>query len=261
MPEAVQQYVTHRDLLEVERSKRSILETFEDDLSKYSSKRSSALLRQVFDKVPRLVSNHITYSRISSEVKSTVVAAALHELNKAKVITEIYRSAANGVPLGAQVNEKIFKLIFLDVGLLSTQLDLSFLDLHQINELTLVHQGVIAEQFIGQHLLYLRPFFERPSLYYWQRDKKSSQAEIDYVISHRQQVIPIEVKAGKAGTLKSMNLFMEEKNLDFGVRFSSNLPEKIMTSSNKKILSLPLYLVMELHRLIEAQDDCPVDHV
>jgi predicted AAA+ superfamily ATPase len=251
MPEAIQQYVTYRDLLEVERAKRSILETYEDDLSKYASKRSLSLLRQVFDKVPRLVSKHIKYSEINSEVKSTVVAEALHQLDKAKVITEIYRSSSNGVPLGAQLNEKIFKLIFLDVGLLSTQLDLSFLDLHEINELTLVHQGVIAEQFIGQHLLYLRPFFEPPSLYYWQRDKKSSQAEIDYVISHRQKVIPIEVKAGKAGTLKSMHLFMEEKDLDFGLRFSSNLPDEIMTSANKKILTLPLYLITELHRLIQ----------
>lgn len=252
MPESVQNYVTHRDWVEVERSKRSILETYQDDLTKYAAKRALPILRQVFDKIPHLISQKIKYSEINAEVKSTIVSQAIHQLSMAKIITQVYHSASNGVPLGAQLNEKIFKLIFLDVGLLSTQLDLSYLDLHKIEELTFVHEGVIAEQFIGQQLLYLRPSFEAPSLYYWQREKKSSNAQVDYVISQHQQVIPVEVKAGKMGSLKSLHLFMKEKNLNIGLRFSSHHPDTIITPENRTVLSLPLYLVSEVRRLVQS---------
>ena len=109
---------------------------------------------------------------------------------------------------------------------------------------------MLAEQFIGQHLLYMKPYYEPPHLYYWRREMKSSQAEIDYVISYRQKIIPIEVKAGKTGTLKSLHLFMAEKNALLGVRFSSQLPSLVSDSQGKTLLSLPLYMVGQLTRLL-----------
>lgn len=250
MPEAIQEYVLHQDFMAVERVKRSILDTYQDDFSKYGDNVSPHFLRSVFDKIPRLVAQQIKYSEINPNVRSTVIAQNIHLLAMANIIAIVYHSAANGVPLGAQINEKIFKLIFLDAGLLSTQLGLSFLDLHDIAELNMVHGGMLAEQFIGQHLLYMRPYYEPPDLYYWRREKKSSQAEIDYVITHRQNVIPIEVKAGKSGTLKSMHLFMEEKRLFFGVKFSSQLPSTTLNDEGQGILALPLYIVGQLSRLL-----------
>jgi predicted AAA+ superfamily ATPase len=249
MPEAIQQYVIQKDFIAVEKVKHAILETYQDDFSKYASLKSAHYLRSVFEKIPGLIAQKIKYSFIDPNVKSTVVAHHIQKLAMAKIITIIVHSACNGVPLGAQLNEKIFKLIFLDNGLLSTQLGLSFLDLHDCTELNLVHSGMLAEQFIGQHLLTMRPYYESPHLYYWQREEKSSQAEIDYVVSYRQKIIPIEVKAGKTGTLKSLHLFMQEKNCSLGVRFSS-LPPSIVQVDGKSIWSLPLYLVSQLPRLL-----------
>jgi predicted AAA+ superfamily ATPase len=250
MPEAVQAYVLHQDFMMIERVKRSILDTYQDDFSKYSTVQPPHLLRSIFEKIPGLIAQQIKYSQINPDIKSTIISRNIRLLAMAKIITLVYHSASNGVPLGAQINEKLFKLIFLDAGLLSTQLGLSFLDLHNCAELNFVHGGMLAEQFIGQHLLYMKPYYEPPHLYYWRREMKSSQAEIDYVISHRQKIIPIEVKAGKSGTLKSLHLFMEEKGLSLGVKFSSQQPSSITNAQGSTLLSLPLYMVGQLQRLL-----------
>lgn len=253
MPEAIQNYISNQNdsmwAKSVERVKRSVLETYQDDFSKYASLQSLNLLRSVFERIPRLITKQIKYSEINRDVKSTVVSKNIHQLAMAKIITIINHSAANGIPLGAEINEKIFKLIFLDVGLLSAQLGLSLLDLYHEDEINYVHSGMVAEQFIGQHLLYMRPYFEPPHLYFWKREEKSSQAEVDYVIAHGQKIIPIEIKAGKTGTLRSLHLFMDEKNLPLGIKISSQLPSSVKVNG-RIIISLPLYLISQLHRLI-----------
>lgn len=192
------------------------------------------------------------FFKINPNVRSGLISNALKKLARSQVIHLIQHASCAGIPLGAEINEKVFKALFLDVGLLSTQLRLSFLDLINIDELVLANSGVIAEQFVGQHLLYDHLSYEEPNLYYWQREKASSQAEIDYVISQRQSIIPIEVKAGKAGTMKSLHLFLQEKQLPLGVRFCTQLPSMTeqMPQQNYRILSLPLYMIGQIRRLI-----------
>lgn len=138
---------------------------------------------------------------------------------------------------------------------------MSFLDLIHVDELALANSGVIAEQFVGQHLLYDHLSYEEPSLYYWQREKATSQAEIDYVISQRQVIIPIEVKAGKAGTMKSLHLFLQEKKLSLGVRFYTQLPAMTETNDQHhyRILSLPLYMIGQARRLIKSMGADSID--
>lgn len=250
MPASVQAYVSQRDFMQVERVKRSILETYQDDFSKYTLGKQAIVLRDVFKAIPRLMTQQIKYSEIDAHRKSTVISDALDRLSDAKMISYVYHSAANGVPLGAQCNQKIFKLIFIDGGLLASQLGLSYLDLNNIAEMNLVNSGMMSEQFIGQHLLYMHPCFQPPELYFWKREKPSSMAEVDFVISHRQMIIPIEVKAGKTGQLKSMWVFMDEKDTFMGVKFSSQLPSLHADEEGRRIISLPLYMVQQLPRLL-----------
>ncbi len=95
-------------------------------------------------------------------------------------------------------------------------------------------------------------------VHYWAREKKNSSAEVDYVITDGTSIIPIEVKAGKGGTLKSLHLFLREKNIPMGIRFNSERPslleQKTALPDGKNItyalLSLPLYLVAQTRRLI-----------
>lgn len=119
----------------------------------------------------------------------------------------------------------------------------------------------MAEQFIGQHLLYLNPSYQEPHLYYWLREKKSASAEIDYVIHFGPQILPIEVKGGKSGTLRSLHYFLKEKSLKLGVRFNAHFPQlhnehcTLADGSgySYQLLSLPLYFrknISEFARII-----------
>ncbi|MFM8454747.1 MAG: DUF4143 domain-containing protein, partial [Gammaproteobacteria bacterium] len=168
------------------------------------------------------------------------------------------QAVTDGALRRISVDFHFFKTYFLDIGLISSLLDLNYLSFPEKEDLTFVNAGKIAEQFIAQHLLYIRPYYETPALYYWAREQKSSSAEIDFVIAYRGSVIPIEVKAGASGSLKSLHYFLKEKNLSLGVRFSGHLPSITQESSTLasgkicqyRLLSLPLYLVEELPRLL-----------
>ena len=166
------------------------------------------------------------------------------------------------MPLGAEADERNFKALYMDVGLMSSALHLSLLDLRR-EELTLVNGGSLAEQFIGQHLLHSCAWYETPSLHYWMREAKGAAAEVDYVIAQGQQVIPIEIKAGKTGTLRSLHRFLLEKRRAFGLRFNGDLPS-LMSSATQavqntklefELLSLPLYMVGQARRLVTAHFD------
>ena len=131
-----------------------------------------------------------------------------------------------------------------------------------MDERRLINEGSIAEQFIGQHLLSLRNPDESPRLNYWIREQKTSNAEVDYVISRGDIILPVEVKAGRSGSLKSLFQFTHEIKTKLAVRFDLN-PPSFQTATHKirmnnrlcelkvPLLSLPLYLVEQLHRIID----------
>ena len=176
----------------------------------------------------------------------------------ARIITKVFHSHANGIPLAAEKNERFFKMMLLDVGLLLTQLSLIPTEIEQIGELNLVNNGALAEQFIGQHLYQAQPHYRAPELFYWARERKSSSAEVDYVITDDlNHVVPVEIKAGSTGRLRSLQIMVLEKSLPQAVGFCSAQPS-ILTERRKtakgtvdfKLISLPHYLVQQLQRLL-----------
>ena len=110
-----------------------------------------------------------------------------------------------------------------------------------------INAGALAEQFVGQELLCLGDSYQERHLYFWDREKKGSSAEVDYVVNFGSRIIPIEVKAGKTGRLRSIRQFIEEKKSTFGVRISGH-----PLSLENNILSVPLYLIDQLPRLIAS---------
>jgi hypothetical protein len=160
------------------------------------------------------------------------------------LIYKIHQSNASGLPINAFMNEKKFKLLMLDIGLIQAMSLLSA-DVLLNEDLMLANQGALAEQFVGQELLAYQPPYMENQLYYWDRDKKSSTAEVDYVINVGEDIIPIEVKSGKTGSLRSLQLFLNEKDARLGVRLSLK-----PLSFENRVLSVPLYMISELPRLI-----------
>jgi predicted AAA+ superfamily ATPase len=259
MPEAVQAFIDTRSFLECDKAKQSVLSTYVDDFSKYGRRVNARRLQRVFQRLPHVVGSKFKHSHVDREEQSRAIGKALHLLCLARVAHKVYHSSCNGVPLGAEVDEKNYKVLFLDVGLLCRACGLSLLEFESVDDVILVNSGAVCEQFVGQHLLYSRPFFEEPELYYWSREKRQSAAEVDYVQSIGAQLIPIEVKAGKSGRLKSLHLFLKEKKRTFGLRFSTDLPSLLEAQTavpgtkpvQYRLLSLPLYMVGQARRLCQ----------
>jgi hypothetical protein len=174
----------------------------------------------------------------------------------ARIAYKVQHTAANGVPLGAEADERQFKALYMDVGLMCGSLGLNLIDL-QREDLSLVNNGAVAEQFIGQHLLYSGAAYEIPAVYCWMREARTAAAEVDYVIAQGRHVLPVEIKAGKSGTLKSLHVFLQEKHRRFGLRFNAAVPSLLRDAplpghpgQRYDLLSLPLYMVGQIRRLL-----------
>lgn len=258
MPEAVKAFARSGSYQESEIVKHSILGTFYDDFGKYGPKVDSSRLRRVFERLPALVGRKLKYVQIDPDQRSKDLAAALHLLCLARVAYRIRRTAANGIPLGAEASERDFKPLFLDVGLMTTATGLSALDVESTGDVLMIHRGALSEQLVGQHLLYSGPSWQEPRIHYWAREKRNSSAEVDFVLSQGDRILPVEVKAGTTGTLKSLHLFLAEKHLDFALRLSSVPPSMLETTMPNptggevrfRLLSMPLYLVEQARRWI-----------
>lgn len=257
MPESIQVFQDSGSMLEVDSIKQSILLTYRDDFNKYSRRVKHTRLQKVFQKLPLQVGQKLKYVNLDRNEKSSELKKALHLLALARVYTPVYHTGANGIPLRAESNEKMQKPLFLDVGLLTTACGMSYADIARVDEVNLVNSGSTCEQFIGQHLLYARPYYEEPELFYWCREKRQASSEVDYVQAYGSLIFPVEVKAGKTGTLKSLQIFIKEKKVVLGVRFNADLPSIHDAgfslpgmSGTFKLLSLPLYMVEELQRIV-----------
>ncbi|OGR10265.1 MAG: AAA+ family ATPase [Desulfobacula sp. GWF2_41_7] len=259
MPEAVQVWCETGSIQDVADIHRSITETYQDDFSKYARSHQLALMQRVFRTIPRIVGGKIKYSNISREHPSRNIKDALELFSKAKICHRVYHSHCSGLPLNADIKETVYKLLFMDIGMMNYICGNDWTFLQSFPDHELVNEGAIAEQFIGQHLLSAQA--HSPSLNYWVRQAKTSNAEIDYVISHGPLIIPVEVKSGKSGSLKSLHQFVTRKNTLLAVRFDLNPPSIQVVShqtgtSNEivpahyTLLSLPLYLVETLPNVL-----------
>ncbi len=259
MPAAVRAWIEEESLLEVSSVHQKILTTYKGDFHKYAGRLDPEILEEVMDQVPLELGKKFVYSKVRKKTSIEPIKKAFNLLCKARVCHKVISTAANGIPLRDGKNEKFIKALFLDVGLCSAALKLSLKGLKDVEELILVNSGGIAEQVVGQLLRTTEPFFMDPDLYYWLRHKKGSEAEIDYVIQHEQQVVPLEVKAGTQGELKSLHFFMGLKKKSLAARVYSGKPLKLVVKVKDpeghpikyELRSIPFYLVSELHRLLD----------
>lgn len=244
MPAVVKEYLENRNFMNCQHIQNSLLQTYRSDFGKYAKSSEHKYLQKVFAETPRLVGSRVKYANIDPDSKSRDIKQALNLLKLAGIICPIYATAASGLPLGAQTNETKFNLNFLDVGLMQNLCGLQT-ELALTKDFIQINSGAVAEQLIGQELRAYADSYLEPSLFFWARDKKSSSAEVDYVVAIDSLILPVEVKAGKTGTLKSLKLFMEEKKSLFGIRFSQ---EKL--SWYDRVLTLPLYMAEQMKRLV-----------
>lgn len=219
MPKAVLTYRNTKKLGAVRKIQKNLLESYKDDFIKYTKKETVHLLvNTVFDYTTYNLGRKIKYSEISADNKALAVRNAIELLSYARIITPVYHSNATGLPLSAQKESKIFKLYFLDVGLITAATNLPFEDIDDDSLL----EGPLAEQFIAQHINYHFNAQIHDELFYWLKDKSTSKAEVDFVLQDQKFIIPIEVKSGTTVKMKSLHLFCIERSSPLGVIASAN---------------------------------------
>lgn len=227
MPESVAKWVETHDFLQCQEVQDDILSGYEDDFPKYRKKVEPTLLRLTMRSVAVQATRKFVYAEVGSGYKANEVKDALELLAKAGIIIPVSHTDANGLPLGSEANNAYRKILLLDSGLMLRLLNMTLGDISEMTThiLTsgvsdLVNKGPMAEMIVGLELLhYLSPNI-RHDLYYWVRQAKNSLAEIDYVTTRGLTVLPIEVKAGTQGGMKSLWTFMREKYLTEAVRCS-----------------------------------------
>jgi predicted AAA+ superfamily ATPase len=242
MPEAVSAWVktkTPKMSFEVQ---HQIIESYQMDFNKYAKKHQVKYLEQLFKQIPYLVGEQFQYKNVHGEYRKRELAPCLDLMCRAGVIHQVYHTAAHGLPLGGQVNLEWFKVIFLDIAICQAILGVDLVEWFLKPDATFINKGMIAEAFVGQELLCYSQTFRKSHLYFWRRAEKSSKGEIDYIYEHQRSILPIEVKSGAGGTLKSLHAFLE-KHLDipYGYRFS-----KLNYSIHERLISKPLYAVASL---------------
>jgi len=248
MPEAIALFKEEESYRQVDMVKESIISTYYDDFGKYGNRIDQHRLRKLFRKIPTVVGQKFKYANIDREERSKDMKRALHMLCNARIVSPVYHSSCNGLPLGAEINDRLFKVIYLDIGLMCSICGLDPARLKDSDKLMLINSGAVCEQFIGQHLLFSSDCYKGPELYYWAREQRNSSAEVDFVIAEIGRIVPVEVKAGKTGTMKSLHLFMHEKKSDLALRFDTNPPS--IFKGSFRLISLPLYQLGQTRRII-----------
>ena len=235
MPECVQTYVTTGSFVATAKTQTDLISTFRQDFSKYAIHANKHCLNSVLSSVAKKVGEQIKYSHLSKDFSNPTIKKAFNLLETARLFTKVNNVSPNGIPLGASKSEKIFKAIFLDIGLLSNLSGLNSKELISKQKLSTMYNGKMAEQFVGQEL---RAIYE-DNVFYWRRAEKNSNAEIDYIVANEQKIIPIEVKSGKAGKLKSMHYLLEKfTNIEIAYIFTENKYGELL---EQKLRFFPLF--------------------
>ena len=244
MPQAVQTYLAKGDLLEVQRILDDLIIAIQADFVKYKRQIPPTNIKSVFESIVKQVGTKFKYSNELTSLTNPMIKQVIDLLEMAGLVYQVTHSSSNGIPLGAEANPKKIKLLIFDTGIYQRILGLDVASLLLKDDIEVINKGNIAELFVGLELLKSNDAYEKTALYYWHREAKNSQAEVDYVIQNQDFILPVEVKAGTKGAMQSMHLFMDEKKSRYGLRLSlENFTEY------EKVKVLPLYAVSNINTL------------
>lgn len=260
MPEVVARWIEKRDLLECRDIQRNILETYQADFGKYRKRIPQLRLERIFEYASRNVGRKVKYTEISRDDQARDLKPAIELLEKARVLTRVFHSNATRIPLGATKEEKIFKFLFLDVGLLGAALGMRSSDYQNRSRVNPVLWGQLAEQFVGQHFVGTAKA-GIPEVFYWLREGKSQNAEVDFLLQSGTEIMPVECKAGIRGSNKSLVQFVGSTGASRAIRFDLNRPssqdQKLLDPHGKevelKLLTFPIYLCEKWELITQQQ--------
>ena len=264
MPEVVQKWAETHDFLQCQELQDDIVSSYEDDFPKYRKKVDPMLLRLTMRSAAVQMTKKFVYSQVGENYKTEEIKKALDMLTRAGILIPVTKTDANGLPLGSEADNSYRKFLLLDSGLMFRLLNMTMGNATEIttriltsNAADLVNKGPVAEQIAGLEMLRYRSPNIRHELFFWTRQARNAQAEIDYLSNKGQTILPIEVKAGTQGGMKSLWIFMREKKLTEAVRCSlENFGSFDYTDNEagdtvRHVYICPLYAVSMMGNILE----------
>ncbi len=239
MPECIKVYADTTSLKQAAEVQDEIISTFQWDFNKYQPKTDINCLKTVWMTIASQVGSQIKYTNLAKDFSIPTIKKAFESLLQARLCHKIQSSSQPEIPLAANASSKKLKALFLDLGLRNRMMEIDYNETLNHSNLLAIYRGSLAEQFIGQELIAagINPLF------YWSRDAKNSEAEVDFLIKHDLQYIPIEVKDGPSGKLRSLQLFREAFNPKYSIVFNAG---QMGINHHDHIIFLPLYFAESL---------------
>ena len=241
LPEVIKTFIETNDLRKSQVILDQLITGLEDDFSKYKKLVPVSRIRDVFNSIAYQSGNKFNLSKASFSANHKQIKETLQLLEMAGLAYKVQHSSANGLPLGAEANSKKFKIILFDHGIFQRISGLNLSNYMLADDFSAINKGNLAEQFVGMEFVKNVSPNSKPQLYYWHREKRGSNAEVDYLLQVDTKIIPVEVKSGTQGKMQSLHLFMKEKKIPEGVRISLE-----NFNHYEKIYVYPLYGVMNL---------------
>lgn len=227
MPEVVLKWVETRDYIQCQQIQDDLVLGYEDDFPKYRKRINPDLLRQALRSAAQQACKKFVYAEVGGKYRTEEVKDAVEMLILAGLLIPVVRTAANGLPLGNETDRSFRKMLVFDPGIMLRLLNMALGDNSELVKTILtaaaadlVNKGPLTEMIAGLEMLKYKTPNLRHELYYWRRNERNSQAEVDYVTNCGGQILPIEVKASATGKMKSLWIFMREKQLTQAVRCS-----------------------------------------
>lgn len=236
MPAVIDSWIRNKNPVECHEIQDEIIQTYRDDFEKYARKNQIPAVEKVFDSVCLQLGNKFKFSNIDNEIAAVTFKNALYLLEKAGIVHLCYHSSGQHQPLGADKDLKKFKVYFFDIGLAQRLLGLN------INEwilqpIAVQKMGGIAEQLVAQEIIAYSSCKKRVELFYWHREAKNSNAEVDFLLTKNGLVVPVEVKSTAKGRIKSLFIFLEtHKHVEYGLKVS-----ELPFAEYEQIKQIPLF--------------------
>lgn len=254
MPEIVATYAQSRDVVALNPIYQALMTAYQEDVVKYARNETAArVIRHAIESAPFEAGNRIKFQGFGrSNYKSREIGEALRTLERAMLIKLVYPTTAVKPPAIAD-RKKSPRLQFLDTGLVNYRAGLQGNFFHH-QDLHAFHQGRMAEHIVGQEL-FAAGIRDHVRLGFWVKEKKQSSAEVDFLFPYQNILVPVEVKSGKTGTLRSLHQFIDHADHAFAVRLYSGALqiEKAHTTQGKTftLLNLPYFLTGRLMEYIK----------
>lgn len=254
MPEIIKEYRSTKDLVALGTIYDSLIASYLDDVEKYAnSSAQTQVIRHVIKSSYTEGGKRIKFQGFGkSSYGSREIGEALRTLEKAFLLNLVYPTTNPVLPIQPEL-QKSPRLHLLDTGLMNYFAGIQK-EIIGTEDLNNVYQGTVIEHLVGQELL-AQNYHALSSLNFWVREKNTSTAEVDYVLPYEGKLIPIEVKSGKSGKLKSLHLFMDRSPNTFAIRFYAGELSltTVVTPAGKpfELLSLPYFLVSQTENYID----------